>query len=443
MKRKGLASLSFLTAMLLTVTGCAGQANQQAEAPMIQSSQVMLPDPDQLPRNEDLSVANDDGSPIMTIIDNTKTATGIIKISMNLATVKDPVKAAENAGQTSSQQTTVTKPNTPVTKPVETPVVETPPPAVETPAGNTAPETTVPSNPAPSTPEKEPEPTTPEPTTPSGGDSGSSGSSGSNTTSDTVSVISGGQQVTGEAYDIVCRVVQNEIGSSFEAESTKALAVATYSYIKYYNEYVGTPPYLTLSNNVSSRVASLVKEVIGQAVRYNGRYCNCTFFAVSSGVTTSAQSVWGTTVYPYLVSVDSSVDTAYSNGWSSYKSTATFSADTLAKKMNAYLGTSLDSATSDPSGWIEILSHTDGKYVGQVRVGDKTTTGRKIRENILGLRSHAFEVEYNASTGNFVFTVYGYGHGVGMSQVGANFYAQQGWGYQQILTHYYTGTSVS
>ena len=78
-----------------------------------------------------------------------------------------------------------------------------------------------------------------------------------------------------------------------------------------------------------------------------------------------------------------------------------------------------------------------------MRVGNTTTTGRKIRENILGLRSHAFDISYDASSRTFTFTTYGYGHGVGMSQTGSNLYAKQGWDYKQILTYYYPGTTVA
>ena len=187
----------------------------------------------------------------------------------------------------------------------------------------------------------------------------------------------------------------------------------------------------------------VVKEVLGQAVYYNGQYANCTYFSISCGVTTTAQSVWGTTQYPYLVSVDSSIDVGYTSGWSSYQQTKTFTAEEVASRMNSYLGTSLDAANDDPATWLEIQSRTDGLYVGTVRVGNTTTTGRKIRDAILGLRSHAFDIGYDESSRTFTFTTYGYGHGVGMSQTGSNLYAKQGWTYVQILNHYYPGTTVA
>ena len=188
-------------------------------------------------------------------------------------------------------------------------------------------------------------------------------------------------------------MVQNEVGNSTEWESTKAMAVASYSYIKYYNDYLGRAPTLRLSSvEPGDRVKACVKEVLGQAVYYNGQYANCTYFSISCGVTTTAQSVWGTTQYPYLVSVDSSIEEGYSYSWSPFSKDYTYTPEQMAERMNSALGTSLDPANDDPATWLEITSRTDGKYVGTVRVGNTTTTGRKIRESILGLRSHAFDL---------------------------------------------------
>lgn len=259
-----------------------------------------------------------------------------------------------------------------------------------------------------------------------------------------LSVIDGSTPVVGDTYEILCRVVQNEVGNSTEWESTKAMAVASYSYIKYYNDYLGRAPTLRLSSvEPGDRVKACVKEVLGQAVYYNGQYANCTYFSISCGVTTTAQSVWGTTQYPYLVSVDSSIEEGYSYSWSPFSKDYTYTPEQMAERMNSALGTRLDPANDDPATWLEITSRTDGKYVGTVRVGNTTTTGRKIRESILGLRSHAFDISYDADSRIFTVTTYGYGHGVGMSQTGSMLYARQGWTYVQILNHYYPGTTVA
>lgn len=299
-----------------------------------------------------------------------------------------------------------------------------------TPAPAPTPEPAPEPAPAP-TPEPEPEP---EPDN-SGNDTADYGQ---------LSVIDGSTPVVGDTYEILCRVVQNEVGNSTEWESTKAMAVASYSYIKYYNDYLGRAPTLRLSSvEPGDRVKACVKEVLGQAVYYNGQYANCTYFSISCGVTTTAQSVWGTTQYPYLVSVDSSIEEGYSYSWSPFSKDYTYTPEQMAERMNSALGTSLDPANDDPATWLEITSRTDGKYVGTVRVGNTTTTGRKIRESILGLRSHAFDISYDADSRIFTVTTYGYGHGVGMSQTGSMLYARQGWTYVQILNHYYPGTTVA
>lgn len=297
-----------------------------------------------------------------------------------------------------------------------------------TPAPTPTPEPAPEPAPAP-TPEPEPEPDN------SGNDTADYGQ---------LSVIDGSTPVVGDTYEILCRVVQNEVGNSTEWESTKAMAVASYSYIKYYNDYLGRAPTLRLSSvEPGDRVKACVKEVLGQAVYYNGQYANCTYFSISCGVTTTAQSVWGTTQYPYLVSVDSSIEEGYSYSWSPFSKDYTYTPEQMAERMNSALGTSLNPANDDPATWLEITSRTDGKYVGTVRVGNTTTTGRKIRESILGLRSHAFDISYDADSRLFTVTTYGYGHGVGMSQTGSMLYARQGWTYVQILNHYYPGTTVA
>ena len=81
----------------------------------------------------------------------------------------------------------------------------------------------------------------------------------------------------------------------------------------------------------------------------------------------------------------------------------------------------------------------DSDYVASVTVGGVKLRGNDLR-TILSLRSPSFTVEYKDNA--FTFHVTGYGHGVGMSQQGADYYAMQGWDYVDILTHYYTGTTV-
>ena len=104
---------------------------------------------------------------------------------------------------------------------------------------------------------------------------------------------------------------------------------------------------------------------------------------------------------------------------------------------------------SDPENWVKIKSYHatvsySGKtigYVNQMTVGETSTLGKSFRSK-LNLRSSAFDVVYDANSQTFQLTTYGYGHGCGLSQVGAMLYAQQGWTYKEILCHYYTGVTI-
>lgn len=89
--------------------------------------------------------------------------------------------------------------------------------------------------------------------------------------------------------------------------------------------------------------------------------------------------------------------------------------------------------------WIQVLSRSDSGTVLQAKVSNLTLTGREIRE-LLSLRSANFEITFSGQ--NVLFTVYGYGHSVGLSQNGADFMARQGKTYVEILEHYYSPATV-
>lgn len=261
--------------------------------------------------------------------------------------------------------------------------------------------------------------------------------------SQTLSVTCNGKRYTDNAFDILCQVVMAEIGSS-KAEAVKAQAVATYTYISYENAR-GVSPSVVMKTPTTA-VKKAVSEVLGEAIYYNGKLAFACYHATSAGRTNSSADVWGGS-YPYLISVDSSIDEdAYR-----YKDTKRISSDAVMKAVEKQLGIELD---GDPSEWFEIISYTDGGYNNVVSVGGKTKyyydatnksypiTGRVLRESVLGLRSACFEIEYLEDRDEFIFTTYGYGHGVGMSQTGAMLMAAEGSDYIEILEHYFPGTTV-
>ena len=259
---------------------------------------------------------------------------------------------------------------------------------------------------------------------------------------DKLTVTVNGKVVGGDALNVVSRIVQNEVGSSFHKEAIKAQAVAAYTYVAHSN-LGGTSPSVYLATTVDAKVIAAVQEVIGEAVYYNGALAYTPYFATSAGSTTSSKDVWGGS-YPYLVPVDSSIEEQLS----SFAVEKTMTRQQVSDAIQSKLGIT---PSGDPDDWFEIKTRADGGYNGQMTVcgeakSKKTgsvITGRLLRESVLSLRSACFDIDYDSSRERFIFTSYGYGHGVGMSQNGANLYAtQEGWDYIDILTHYYTGTEV-
>ncbi len=241
-----------------------------------------------------------------------------------------------------------------------------------------------------------------------------------------------GRTVSGDELTIVSQVVQTEVGGSFSLEAIKAQAVAASTFIRFENAG-GRTPSVKLST-AGATVKNAAKSVLGKGVYYNNRLAFTPYHATSAGQTNSSADVWGGH-YDYLISVDSSVD----EDAPGYRAVTTMTSAQVASAVKSKLGVTLD---GDPGGWIEVVSLTDGGYNAKMLVGGKSTTGRVMRESVLNLRSAAFDIDYDDSSDRFTFTTYGYGHGVGMSQNGANLYARQGWSYEDILTHYYPGTTV-
>lgn len=241
-------------------------------------------------------------------------------------------------------------------------------------------------------------------------------------------------------------VVSNEVNSALTYEAIKAQVVATHSFIKYNNDN-GVAPSVGYKKTIDPSVSRAVDEVYNVIAIYGGRAIYAPYFACSAGKTQSAREVWGGSV-AHLVSVESKYDylVDYSNGVktkSIYLATKTLSADTVKTKIINKLGVT---PSGDPSTWFKFLDennngYTSGGYINKIVVAGKTTTGKKVRD-IFGLRSACFDVTY--ANGTFTFKTRGYGHGAGMSQWGAHFYAlKDGWNYQQIITHYYKGVSIA
>lgn len=177
----------------------------------------------------------------------------------------------------------------------------------------------------------------------------------------------------------------------------------------------------------------------GLVLLYQGELIDPLYHSVSGTYTADAGDYFNQAL-PYLKSVD--------DHWGAtsprLKESRRFSAEALAKALSTpakplavpVLAGSLQKGQVP----VQVLTRSSAGRVTQVKVGDKTLTGREFRER-LGLRSTNFTV--SLENGEVVVNTTGYGHGVGMSQYGANGMAQEGKTYQQILTHYYQGVTIS
>ena len=257
-----------------------------------------------------------------------------------------------------------------------------------------------------------------------------------------------GSYYTGSAREIVARALVGEISNWFPDETIKAQAVAEYTYIKKENMRGNSPTTALCSDKevVDDRIYRLVDEVLGEAIYYNGEMIQCVFFASSCGYTNSSLNVWGVD-YPYLRSVDCPLDATTDPNWAD---TDSYSSEYIKNAVQSTLGINL---TGDPSTWFKINSRLDNRehgWITSLSVGGMTAAngknidGRTMRETVLNysLKSAAFELKYDKTADEFIFTTYGYGHGVGLSQWGAKALAENGYNYKQILQHYFTGVEV-
>ncbi len=182
----------------------------------------------------------------------------------------------------------------------------------------------------------------------------------------------------------------------------------------------------------TAKIAGAVADTDGQVLTYGGEPIQAVFFSSAPGATEDAEAVWGKSL-PYLVSVDSPEGDEVPN----YRSTVTLTAGQVKKTADeAGLGCDL---SGEPSAWFQNLKRTASGRVAAVELGGVSLSGGAAR-SLFALRSACFDV--SERDGVFTFSVTGYGHGVGMSQYGANAMAASGSGWREILAHYYTGAQL-
>lgn len=267
------------------------------------------------------------------------------------------------------------------------------------------------------------------------------------TTNSSVSEItvyrSNGSVINLNMTDYLIGVVSSEMPASFNLEALKAQSVLARTYAlkakqtgKKLTDTVSTQSYIDIDqmknkwgnsfNTYYNKIKNAVENTNGEYLSYNGNYIEALYHSTNNGKTESSLDVFGN-YYPYLISVSSE----YDKNASSYLRTINMPLDTISNK----LGLSLNNDSV-----ISILSYTDGGNIKEININGNNFSGKKVRE-LLGLRSADFDISISDNNANI--TTRGYGHGVGMSQYGANGMANAGYSYKDILSHYYPGTTLT
>lgn len=272
-------------------------------------------------------------------------------------------------------------------------------------------------------------------------------------------------QSTGTLIDIpdlefTYGAVITEMPPTFSEEALKAQAVAAYTYFCRERETQRNNPspdlkgadfavdtanwkFYTTKEQMQARwggnfdsyyqkLTSSVDAVKGLVLKSDDELIVAAYHAISGGNTETSQDVFGG-AKNYLVAVPSPGDLFAP----SYQTSAEFSVEQFKELASAkWADIKLD---GDPSSWIKDEQTTPSGMIKSICIGSVTASGRDVRE-AFSLRSADFDVVWKDN--QFVFTVRGYGHGVGMSQYGAEYMAKQGSDYKQILSWYYPGTSI-
>lgn len=245
--------------------------------------------------------------------------------------------------------------------------------------------------------------------------------------------------------DYVIGVVAGEMPAKFQEEALKAQAVAARSYIMYKiirNQDKDYDVVDTVLNQVymddndlkkkwgndyekyKNKIEKAVRSTAYQYITYNGEVADALFFSTSSGFTENSEEVFVSKVH-YLQSVKSEWDEISPV----FSETIEFNKNDFCKKLQIMVNSKIN---------IEVIDITSAGKVKKIKINEKTFTGSEI-VNILGLRSSNFTITIDDKV---IVNTKGYGHGVGMSQYGAEGMARAGYKYDEILTYYYTDVKI-
>jgi len=247
-------------------------------------------------------------------------------------------------------------------------------------------------------------------------------------------------------------VVAAEMPAEFKEEALKAQALTARTYIvqkMLTKDTIGVPKGAQVTDTILNQVyksnaelkqqwgvdynwkrkkiQDAVRATSGKILTYKGEPINATFFSTSNGYTENSEDYWPGKI-PYLRSVPSPWDLKSPK----FTNQAVFSVAAFEARLGVKLGSGSSIGT--------VVERTAGKRVGKVNISGKILTGRDIRDK-LNLNSSDFS--WDRKGNNIIITTHGFGHGVGMSQYGANGMAAEGKDYKQIVQYYYKGVQIT
>lgn len=267
---------------------------------------------------------------------------------------------------------------------------------------------------------------------------------------------------TGEVEEVkleeyLCNVVSAEMPADYEIEALKAQAIVARTYTMYKienkkhdnadicDDSACCQAWISKEDRLArweeskresnwEKIEKCVKETKGKIVTYQNKPINAFFHANSGGITELPVNVWGGgDDLPYLQVVETSGE----EGYTQYASEVELSYNELLEKLKAkYQDIQIDFNNKED---IKIIEYTDSKRVKTVKFGNHNLSGVETR-TLLGLRSTNFQITYENE--KIKFSVIGYGHGVGMSQTGANTMAKEGKSCDDIIYHFYKDVEI-
>lgn len=262
------------------------------------------------------------------------------------------------------------------------------------------------------------------------------------------------QQVKIDEY--LCNVVSAEMPADYQNEALKAQSIVarTYTIYKILNkkhenadicdDSTCCQAWISKDDRLArweeskresnwQKICQAVNSTKGKIITYDNKPIDAFFHSNSGGITEIPVNVWGGTGYPYLQSVETSGE----EGYTQYSSEVVLTKDELLKKLKEkYSDIVIDFANGED---IKIVGYTESNRVKTVKFGNHEISGVEAR-SIFGLKSTNFEIKKEGDT--IKFSVKGYGHGVGMSQTGADSMAKQGSNAEDIIKHFYTGVEI-